>query len=234
MSVPDGIPLTITNGGYTFPLNAGLVATYGWLDFIGLPSMLNLDYCGQAIGRLIEQYEDKEDLKKYLCILTQPFQELELVFGDLLQFRSIDTAAGVQLDLLGDIVGADRNGLSDAQYRDLIRFQAAINFSSGEAESVITATKELTESTLVKYAELFPARIVLTIDGANINASTIRLLEQSAPAGVALELTSVMGSTLPFAVAPEAGESDPDAAGFSEPNYAPDANSGGSLTEKFI
>ena len=94
-------------------------------------------------------------------------------------------------------------------------------------------TFNLTEATVVTLQETYPARLVITTDGLLVSNNTVRLLEQSAPAGVAIDLAATYGSLTPFAVAPDPGDTDPAPEGFSEPNYAPDAGLGGQLTEKF-
>lgn len=222
-------PLDITLGGFLDPLKSALLSNGGWIDFDAPGSALITNYCERAQTRLLEQFGDKPDLVKYICALITSFQELEFVYGDLLSQRSLDSASGVQLDGLGDIVGVERQGLSDDKYRDVIRFQAAINASNGEPESLITATKQLTGGTDVILTELFPARALLFTNGDNVSTEIVRQLEDVAPAGVALELISSYASTTPFAFEAE-GTSDPDSFGYNEPN---DPSSGGQYVEKF-
>ncbi len=211
-----------------------LLVTYGWLTFDVQASGLITNYCERAQERLIEQFETKPNIIAYLCALIESLQDLEFVFGDLLTLRTLENAAGVQLDGLGDIVGIDRQGLTDNAYRTAIRFQIGINFSNGEPETLIALTRFITEGTVVNYTELYPARVSLLTDGSTISAATIPIIEQSAPAGVKIELTSTFGSLVPFAFATEPGDVDPIPEGFAEPNFAPDAGLGGELSEKFI
>jgi len=210
-----------------------LLGTFGWAKFPVQASGLILDYCERAKSRLIEQFETKPNIGNYLCALIESLQELEFVFGDLLTLRTLDESTGVQLDGLGDIVGIERQGLGDDGYRTIIRFQIGINFSNGEPETLIALTQFITEGTFVKYTEAFPARVSLLTDGIAINQATVPIIEESAPAGVKIELTSTMGSLIPFAFAPDPGDVDPIPQGFSEPNFAPDAGLGGEFAEKF-
>jgi len=206
------------------------ISTFGWLCGTSVPDDTNTDYCGQAKGRLIEQFENKSNINDYLCVLTSPFQELEFVFQELKTLRELQNAFGVQLDGLGDIVGIDRRGRSDTEYRDLIAFQAAINSSSGDAETLISIVRTITKPTNIIYTPVYPAKILIFTDGTNVDQTTVSSLLQSMAAGVGLELTSTMGVITPFAFAPEAGLLDANSLGFSEPS---ESGTGGSLSEKF-
>jgi len=232
MTIPINLVESITDGGYSLPLRTSALATFGWMVFEEPDSILITDYCARAQERLIEQFEAKQNINSYLCALVTPFQELEYVFGDLYTLRRLDTATAAQLDGLGDIVGLNRVSSDDDVYRDAIRFKIGINFSNGEPESLLSLAQVLTESSEVSIVESYPAGVIITVNGLNITSNTVRQIEQSAPAGVQIILNSV--STEPqFAVAPDLGDIDPDAEGFSEPNYAPDAGKGGHLSEKY-
>lgn len=71
------------------------------------------DYTEEAHELITEQFRDKPVFKKYLELLLNPSEELQVVLKDLMQKRSIDTAEGVQLDMIGAIVG-QRRTLLDA------------------------------------------------------------------------------------------------------------------------
>lgn len=61
-----------------------------------------------AISRLATQFKESTNLINYIKALLIEADPLEQVFCDLLEKRWIDTAAGVQLDILGSIVGQSR------------------------------------------------------------------------------------------------------------------------------
>lgn len=191
------------------------------------------NFCERAITRLIEQFEQKENIQKYLCALITPFDELREVLNDLQFNRNLNNAEGVQLDGIGDIVGLARGGLSDSEYRTQIKIKILVNASNGETESVIAAMLVFAGGTFANVIDAFPARIVIESDG-NIPTNIIKLLEQVVQAGVKIEVSATYGERIAFAFRGDPGEpEDPLPEGFSEPNYAPDAGLGGSLTEKF-
>lgn len=67
-----------------------------------------IDHLEQARDRVTEQFKGKPVIDLYLQLLIEQQQDLEKVFKDLLQLRSIDTAFGEQLDVIGRIVGQPR------------------------------------------------------------------------------------------------------------------------------
>ena len=67
-----------------------------------------VDYLEEGRSRVTEQFKDKNVFDKYLQLLLGGKIELQEVFRQLMQERSIDTATGAQLDIIGDIVGQPR------------------------------------------------------------------------------------------------------------------------------
>ncbi len=71
-----------------------------------------VDYLEEARSRVTEAFKDKPIFVKYLQILIDGKPELQQVFKDLMQLRSLDTATGVNLDNIGEIVGQERTLLN--------------------------------------------------------------------------------------------------------------------------
>ena len=67
-----------------------------------------IDHEALAISRLATQFRDSTNLINYIKALLSEADTLEQVFQDILNKRWIDTAEGVQLDILGSIVGQPR------------------------------------------------------------------------------------------------------------------------------
>ncbi len=60
-----------------------------------------VDYLEEARDRVTQQFKDQDIFDRYLQILLINNTELQDVIKDLMQKRSIDTAEGVQLDIIG-------------------------------------------------------------------------------------------------------------------------------------
>ena len=115
------------------------------------------DWIGTALDLLVQQFKDKQKINDFLSCILEEAQVLEDAFKQLYELRSLDTAFGAQLDGLGDILALPRNGLDDEDYRIALKFQALLNASKGEPETLIEALKVFTRSTDVQYFELYPA-----------------------------------------------------------------------------
>ena len=66
------------------------------------------DYLTVARSRYTQQFKDKPIFDAYVKIVMQEIAELQTAFKDLKQLRDLDSAVGVQLDVIGDIVGQPR------------------------------------------------------------------------------------------------------------------------------
>lgn len=89
------------------------------------------------ISRLIEQYKDKPYIEALLTSWLGQVQDLENALFEVLQERNIDDSVGVQLDVLGDVVGQFRNSDDDEIFRTSIRVRILINNSEGTPEDII-------------------------------------------------------------------------------------------------
>lgn len=66
------------------------------------------EFLNTARTRVTEQFKNKRIYDKYLQLLVSGKIELQDVIKDTMQLRSIDTAVGAQLDVIGEIVGRPR------------------------------------------------------------------------------------------------------------------------------
>jgi len=117
------------------------------------------DHVAEALDHLIQKFKGKERVAALITSYVEQIQDLEDALWGVLLGRQIDNAVGEQLDGLGSIVGEDRNGKTDDQYRIAIRTRILINASSGTAEDAIGILKAATGS-VVKIREFFPAAFI--------------------------------------------------------------------------
>lgn len=69
--------------------------------------------------------------------IARQIQELEDVFWDILEKRTIENATGVQLAILGKLVGQIDPGLGEDIFRNLIRVRIRINRSRATRDDLI-------------------------------------------------------------------------------------------------
>lgn len=67
-----------------------------------------VDYLAEGRGRYTQQFIDKPVFDAYLKIVLDTLNEVQSMFKDLQQLRSLDSATGEQLNVIGRLVGQDR------------------------------------------------------------------------------------------------------------------------------
>jgi hypothetical protein len=151
-----------------------------------------LNHVAEALDNLVQQFKGSGNLALFITSWVNEVQEQELegMWFDLLENRWIATAIGAQLDGLGSIVGEDRQGRPDAEYRVAIIARVGINVGSGTPEQIITYVTTVTDGANVVLAEYFPAALtVRAITTLTVEEATIigNLLKEIKAAGVKID-----------------------------------------------
>lgn len=147
-----------------------------------------VDYLKEAKERETQQFKNKEVFNKFLDLLIKDQTELQEVLKDVMQKRSLDSATGYQLDVIGRIVGQPRV-LLDSTIIRYFGFQGAAGASPyksventertyGPWKSVsdpLLGIRELTDS---EYRRLIKLKILKNTSDASITAFSdgVRLL----------------------------------------------------------
>lgn len=109
-----------------------------------------------ALSRLLEQFKGKPRIEGVVRSYVKQLDNLEDAYFDLLNERSISTAIGSQLDILGALVNEKRLGRSDTVYRLAILTRIGINNSEGTPNQIMSLLKSLTQGTKIKMWEHYP------------------------------------------------------------------------------
>lgn len=145
------------------------------------------DHAARAEARLAEQYKRAEKLKGLLACFTVQCQQIEdMLFGVLLGYR-LSLAVGEQLDVLGRVVGQDRESADDTEYRLRLAARIRANLSHGSAEDVYLVFGILLPTATLAIEVQYPASFVLQIHGALTEALVplyARFLADTKAAGV--------------------------------------------------
>lgn len=129
---------------------APLIQTSDYKDFLGL---------------LIQEYKEKPNLKGILEAVGNQCNDIETAIFELIDEYNIDNGSGIQLDIIGKILGLERNGRVDDAYKTLLKIKAEINFSSGTPEAIIKTAQKLYNATDVQIRFVYPAKVQLWQDG---------------------------------------------------------------------
>lgn len=118
------------------------------------------DQVSLGLDRLLEQFKDKPNIEAVLTSYLEQTNDLEDVYESLLNERSISTAVGSQLDLLGALVNEPRLGRSDSVYRLAILTRIGINNSEGTPNQILSLLKNITGATKVNMWEHYPVSAI--------------------------------------------------------------------------
>lgn len=111
------IPVTVIGGGGSGGSgsggatdNTGQPIDYGYLasKVVKIVPQLGIDYRALGRSRVARQYQESPKFLAYLDALLSFCNELELVLQDVALQSDIDQADGVNLDVIGEIVGISR------------------------------------------------------------------------------------------------------------------------------
>lgn len=164
-----------------------------------------LDQVDQALALLLTQFKSKEAIEQWLASYVVQVQEIEAALFQLYANRAIETAVGVQLDGVGQIVGLLRDGRTDADYRERLRIQILINLSSGTIEDVLGIFDRLLTSVVVMTEYPEAAFMLEVVDPIANGLELVAILEQIKAAAVGTLLVwadSTTGETQWFSFGP--------------------------------
>ena len=131
-----------------------------------------------ATAKFISQFRSpKPVLHGMLQSYVEQLQELEDAIWDVINYRLLDPAPGeshgaegVQLDVLGKIVGCARQGLSDSAYRDAIRLRIRVNRSRGSSADLLEILRLAMPSPKVfTYEELYHLASYIYVEDISVD-----------------------------------------------------------------
>jgi len=97
----------------------------------------NDNHVEEARRLLIGQYRGKKNIQAFLASYVRPLQDVENVLWDIVDAFMLDNAVGAQLDTLGRLVGEQRRGRSNEEFRIGIRIKIRVNRSKGRIVDII-------------------------------------------------------------------------------------------------
>lgn len=149
-----------------------------------------------AQARLLQQYKGKPRIQGLLQALVNQIQDLEDSTFAIDAGRQLINAQGIQLDGIGQIVGINRNGLSDAVYLLFIYGKIGENFSDGTIPALLTIIQNLFRAASLIFQDVYPAGVSVQVLGTPLDPSlyslAISLVKSSLGAGI--KLTFIGGS----------------------------------------
>ena len=180
----------------------------------GVPEIAS--HCDLAVDRLATEWRGLPKIEDWLCVFADACQRLEVALSTVLQYRSLDTARGVQQDRIGELDGEAREGRGDPDYRRFLKAGALVVASHGRPEELLEILVTLDNGFDVSAVHLlprYPAGLIMTCKvppGAyRLGESFARVLRRAVPSAVRLVLHfEEVGPPL-FAWEEQVAEGDP-------------------------
>jgi hypothetical protein len=156
------------------------------------------NYVEDAAALTIVQLTNKPRFQKILAALIRPLQEIENVIWDLHIQRRLANAVGVNLDVIARIVGENRDGLGDTDFRAIIAAKIRVLQSSGTPDNLLRIVELLVGSLAnTRLEETPPAALTIQTDSAPGTARLhvlARFLQRAKVAGVRLDIVRTSSS----------------------------------------
>ncbi len=157
-----------------------------------------------GLAKLLGQFKGMPRMEAVLGAFLDQIQKIEDVLWALYTEDWIDTASGDRLDVIGAVVGEERGGADDDEYRSFIRARVRVNRSTGLLAELVAIVRLIQYDDLgVRAREYYPAALQIEPEEeVTVNAHRVgAMLQDAASAGVALRfvyLTAPRANTLMF------------------------------------
>lgn len=148
------------------------------------------DHAKQAAEQVLSQFFKSAKLQAVLEAFTDEVQQLENTWFDMFASRTLSTAVGAQLDQYGKLVGQDRLGFSDSDYRGLIEARIQANVSEGTPEQIIAVLFAIVQ-VRIHYMNTPPAAyeieyVLMSYSSDELRTFIVDIMQDMRPAGVKL------------------------------------------------
>lgn len=153
-----------------------------------------------ALARLAEQFKNSTKLRGLISAVADQVQDVDDALWQLAVERYLYSdaeigdstvnyeAEGVQLDVLGRVLGLQRGALTDAQYRLALKGQVKLLRSAGTAEELIAIFHAAQPDATITVTTWPPAYVTVEIDdvvASNLSAVLVTFIREGRAAGVA-------------------------------------------------
>jgi hypothetical protein len=153
----------------------------------------------RVYNRLCEQFKNKENIRKVLEYFLFGFGEIQSELDSLKNLRSLATAKGQALDVVGAQINVAREGLQDTAYRRKIFLKTLLGASEGSREDIISILRLESNGEKLRYWDIYPAAFQVFTDGVDASEDSAITVKSVTPAGVS-SYTEVVAShgEIPF------------------------------------
>lgn len=172
------------------------------------------DYLAELKEKQLTQFKNSPNFNAFLKAIATQLDELETALFDVKMKRSVLTATGKTLSLVGGIVGEERplTGIAstdDEVYRFLILARVIINNSEGTRENILDLLRTL-GATSIYMRDDYPASMTINYTGIDpdfLSVAQVKNLVEQGTQPIGINLSYYTDEYFGF-------DSDPFASGF--------------------
>lgn len=151
-----------------------------------------VSFVKRGLELVVTQLRGKTKFEALLSSYLAEIDEIETALWEIQENRWLDTAEGEQLDGLGRILGARRNG-DDEQYRLRLRARILILLSSGTIPQILRVFRLLVDAdATITYTARYPAAYQVRVSNQALEDYALTelslALTETCPAGVNAQL----------------------------------------------
>ncbi len=141
-----------------------------------------IDHVQQGEDRSTSYFKTKKNYLALLKVFLEQLQEIEVAFHDLSKAKDLSQVTGIWLDYIGRIIGEERKGRGDEDYRAGLNLRIAVNTSDGTPPVIYEIVKTFTQSDKVRLAEGILSWGQVILNGTKtVNSNLYNLLEEIKP-----------------------------------------------------
>lgn len=131
------------------------------------------DHRFDTLARLAQYLRGKNKVEALLLVAADAIDAADVAIAALGPQKSLDTATGAFLDLIGRIIGRRRAGATDDVYRQYLRAQVKADRSSGTIAEILEILGLVLAGTGAKIhlTEYQPAAIVVRVEQQSLGVS---------------------------------------------------------------
>lgn len=151
-------------------------------------TILRIDQVESGLDKLLEQLKDKPNIRDTITTYLSQSQSTQSTYEQMLDERSVFTAVGQQLDIIGKIVGEGRSARNDTDYRAAIFIRIIINSNNATLpyiKEVISLLSGIDKEN-IRVVEHHPAGLYIYLTAPTADESLIEVVERLLPVGVNL------------------------------------------------
>lgn len=146
----------------------------------------------------------KAAIRAIAAAIAKECQQFEAAFFDSLEARTLLTATGATLDLVGGALAETRKGRSDSAYRIALKLLVRARLSNGKVLDILALLDILGFD--YSYREYYPAGFRVEVFGTSDGPEVARWVFKARDAGVGAEVAySASARASVFAVDPKTG-----------------------------